>query len=786
MNTPLIERDSLKAITRELAEIIPTIRSHGDFYAMGQSEIAMPNLEVEGVGRISLPLLPVQAEQLIAIAARAPYGRGEETLVDPQVRRTWQIAADGVHLAGHSWTETLDAVVARVAAGLGVTGPVSAELYKLLVYDAGSFFVEHRDTEKAPGMFATLVVVLPSACSGGELIVRHRGREVCLDLYCSDSAQMSFAAFYADCVHEVRPVTSGFRLTLVYNLTRSGRRQPAVPPAYDKEQAAITALLRRWVVSKGSPDDSTPEKLIYPLEYAYTPAELAFGGLKNADAAAAAVLVRAAEAAACDLHLALVSIEEFGSAENCGYASRGRSRWRRARYGDEEDDVYRDDFDVGEIIERRLTVSNWRRPDGSHAAIAALPFEERELCPPGSFDGLEPDEQHFHEATGNEGASFDRTYRRAAFVLWPRARRLAVLNQAGLGVTLPYLTDLAERWRRSGEAQESPAWLEAHALAGHMLRGWPSPGYFGPAQADEVIGMMSSLTQLRDTMHVDAFLAAISGRWLYHGSENEVLACAIRLLSPERAAGLMEQIIVSYAQMRPGACAGLLARASADTPLAGSPILLRPAAAALVETLLGSRESPSRPDYLLRSDPIEPVLIIDLLIALDQLDTPSFADRVVGHVLENPASFGMDAIIVPAVLGLTEYTPVANVASVRRLRAACLEHLRGRISEPLEPPADFARANTVSCRCAHCTELGQFLVDPRRQQWALKAAQHFRSHVENAIRQHGCDLDFSTSRVGSPHSLVCKKNQASYERRERQREEDLRIVERLEVFPERG
>ena len=47
----------------------------------------------------------------------------------------------------------------RATAGLGVTGPVVADLYKLLVYDPGSFFVNHRDTEKAAGMFATLIIV---------------------------------------------------------------------------------------------------------------------------------------------------------------------------------------------------------------------------------------------------------------------------------------------------------------------------------------------------------------------------------------------------------------------------------------------------------------------------------------------------------------------------------------------------------------------------------------------------------------------------------------------------
>ena len=78
-----------------------------------------------------------------------------------------------------------------------------------------------------------------------------------------------------------------------------------------------------------------------------------------------------------------------------------------------------------------------------------FPFVEDELCPPDAFEDLTPDEQHFHEATGNEGASFERTYRRAGLVLWPTARRLAVLNQAGLRTTLPYLEDLTARWETS-------------------------------------------------------------------------------------------------------------------------------------------------------------------------------------------------------------------------------------------------------------------------------------------------------------------------------------------------
>ncbi len=457
----------MSTIASEFAEILSTVERPGDFCVAGTTEMFVTQLAVEGVGPVSLPLLAAQAEQLVAVAEQAPYGRGEETLVNTDVRRTWQIDAARVQIAGRHWARTLESIVARAAEGLGVTAPVGAELYKLLVYDQGSFFVSHRDTEKAPGMFATLVIVLPSIYTGGELLVRHQDRQVRLDLRCAEPSDAAFAAFYADCVHEVLPITSGCRLTLIYNLLRQGKGRLPKPPNYRPEQARLTDLLRRWGTRKPSTDDESSKKLIYSLEHAYTPAELSFPALKGPDAAAAGVVVGAAEEAGCDLYLALLSIEESGTAEHTGYHSRRRRRW----YTDDDEDE--DEYEIGEVYERSATLSDWRRPDGSPAELGDFPFEEEELSPPAAFEDLDADELHFHEATGNEGASFERTYHRAALVLWPRSRRLEVLNRAGLSVSLPYLGELARRWVKTGDDEGSPLWREAHELAGHMLRDWP-------------------------------------------------------------------------------------------------------------------------------------------------------------------------------------------------------------------------------------------------------------------------------------------------------------------------
>jgi hypothetical protein len=52
---------------------------------------------------------------------------------------------------------------------------------------------------------------------GGELMVRHNGLEVKFDWSAHPQA-IQWAAFYSDCEHEVLPVTSGYCVTLTYNL----------------------------------------------------------------------------------------------------------------------------------------------------------------------------------------------------------------------------------------------------------------------------------------------------------------------------------------------------------------------------------------------------------------------------------------------------------------------------------------------------------------------------------------------------------------------------------------
>ncbi|MCG6861793.1 MAG: hypothetical protein LJE70_11015 [Chromatiaceae bacterium] len=63
-----------------------------------------------------MPLLSAQAEQIIAVAELAPHGRGTNTLLDRDVRRTWQVGADRVRISGRLWVQDLPAVVDTLSA----------------------------------------------------------------------------------------------------------------------------------------------------------------------------------------------------------------------------------------------------------------------------------------------------------------------------------------------------------------------------------------------------------------------------------------------------------------------------------------------------------------------------------------------------------------------------------------------------------------------------------------------------------------------------------------------
>ncbi len=77
--------------TPRVLQIFDTLSEANQFLSYGSCSLELPGIEVDDVGEISLPISAATAKKLIKSADQAPYGRGEETIVDTDVRRVWQI-----------------------------------------------------------------------------------------------------------------------------------------------------------------------------------------------------------------------------------------------------------------------------------------------------------------------------------------------------------------------------------------------------------------------------------------------------------------------------------------------------------------------------------------------------------------------------------------------------------------------------------------------------------------------------------------------------------------------
>jgi len=111
------------------------IKHAGKYVAFGRKK-ALPILEPEGFGALPLPVVPALLPGLLQVATEAPYGRGPDTVVDPDVRRCHQISAERVSIPP-AFAKKVAGITRTACKALGVATGAESRLYKLLVYGPG-------------------------------------------------------------------------------------------------------------------------------------------------------------------------------------------------------------------------------------------------------------------------------------------------------------------------------------------------------------------------------------------------------------------------------------------------------------------------------------------------------------------------------------------------------------------------------------------------------------------------------------------------------------------------
>ena len=132
---------------RSIVESLNSLTRADSFANGGRYQFPLPALKINNVeGIVGLPVCEYEAKKIKAVCSQAPYGRGQETVVDTTVRNTWQLEPSQFTIMNAQWDSRIESLAAVVKKELGCDPAlnVRCELYKFLLYQQGNFFkVKH-------------------------------------------------------------------------------------------------------------------------------------------------------------------------------------------------------------------------------------------------------------------------------------------------------------------------------------------------------------------------------------------------------------------------------------------------------------------------------------------------------------------------------------------------------------------------------------------------------------------------------------------------------------------
>ncbi len=829
---------------KQLLNALGELADSTSFCTSGTCPLVLPGLVVNGVGEVSLPVSAREARRLVKHASQAPYGRGEETIVDTQVRRVWQLAPTQFRLENPKWDAFITDVVRSVKSEFAVKQKVTASLYKLLIYDKGSFFVPHRDTEKAHRMFATLVICLPSHHEGGTLIVSHAGQSREIDFSGKMSSyDLQYAAFYADCQHEVRPVTDGYRVCLVYNLATTVRKQQPAAPLFatsvesasnaikamfeedDERDMIVLPLLHQYTEAGLAPDpmgdsgedwdddeagdewgdqdeqdfydqaqeeaddadeedwnDDTPARKAAQhvsqqspdTDLPQSPINLEF---KGGDRARVDVLGQVAARTGCRAFVALLTHWQSGNPDygTIDYAPYGNS-WG---YGDDQDvsgENERAEFE--EVHDETISLKHWHSLTGEPQPFDELSLSESDIVSD-IPDEDRPYRQELHEATGNAGMSMERWYHQAVVVLWPESRHYHVLASQGAKNSVPALLALVESTSDPGKSED------CKTFAQRILDEWSYPTHHCDHPADSL-----------GTKMLQCVLAT---------NDSRLATRFFEVVLPQEYASLERDSLTSLAE--------LATWKSIERPLTSlfrkqDPDDYRASLRGLVSTfgtlasrggaLSSNRKSvckavlPEVTELVARWEKRRPTIgsnpfagVVDPLVrGICAVGARNDVKQLLSQVAAKPKHYDLHSVVIPAFRNLRsddEFAESSTLAqtAVRELGQFCIQQLQQRTAKKPQPPKNWKRSARVDCDCEDCRELVSFLKDKDAKVHRFPRRKDLRQHLHQQIDSYRLDCAHVTERVGRPYTLVCTKNQATYQRNLKQYETDCELLQEL-------
>ena len=753
-------------------------------------------LAVKAVGDIRLPVSPSRARTLIRHARQAPYGMGQETLFDTKIRNVWEIAKSKVQIDNRLWNQSLKPALEEIRLALDLPdGKLGATLDKLLIYEAGQFFVPHRDSERSDDMMATLVVVLPSEHKGGSLIVNHKDSHKRFSIRSPASKRLTLFSFYADCTHEIKPITDGYRVALSYNLNFT----PAKPKHKEQpkhDTAELQQALKAFFIQADDEDTvesrGSPEKLVYFLDHQYTQRSLSWSRFKGADKVRADALKSAANALDMHVNLCLVEVNEIWSAyekNDSGYDGFHRSYGGYSLYDEEWDDDELEDsgtsdekstsnasseYDLQELIDDNIFLKHWATSDKVQYSV--LSVSNRELFWTRACDEFAPHAEEYEGYMGNYGNTLDRQYQRAAVVMWPKNMHLRVLFKMDEAMGMRELLSLAQ-------GDPSTAAQEAMNIFDTL---WPdTPRLTSSASLSATLRLLSLLG---DKSLSTRALAAFAIDAVNKSQMKSLIKLGVlhgKAFCEQLVAGWIEPQNNRYRSMPLDWIEQLPRFCELLNELGGSAweCVAERLWHFYFEKLTDRHEVDSRsaaPSSRLADSSRQMMRLTAMYRSGQFLSGKGPITKLLQHVHDNRHIY-LDETLVSFLEQLSTFKHDSKHArALRALSQLVNETLNERLAKPPRAPDDWRMFVKLECKCADCSSLSTFLSSTEQFEYMPLAKQR-RLHLHRKIDHAELPVSHTTLRKGSPYVLQLAKKRVLFKNDEKRRKLDTELLARIEA-----
>ncbi len=719
-----------KSLKSAIIECLNNIKGGGTFCTDGTKKFIFPRLSIHGLGELAYPINELQARALISVAHKAPYGKGHDTILDSSVRSAWEIDGTNLKFEGLEWSELMEKILSKVQDSLGIKDyTIEAHIYKLLIYEKGDFFLTHKDSEKEKGMFGTLIVALPSYHKGAELHVSFDGVEKVID-FSRDSSEgkIVYAAFYADCDHEVKPLQEGYRIVLVYNLIqKSSEKEISV----QSSKIHIDCLKKCFTKLEAQICDSN-QPITVLLNHQYTPTNFKQENLKLNDRAKAFALLEAAKDAGFYANLCLVTATKEGSPLE-----------------------YDEDCEtIDEVYNESINIEKW--VEGKYPILGNVYLDENQIIAPFNIDDDEPFEVENSGYMGNYGPDITYWYHYGAVAIWTDEQHKNILFNSTDAIRIKWL-----KHYNAHREQLRQKDLEVARYLVQILSDQKKENLDFGCVIDWLI-LENNKEQLQNLGYrlLERYFFKINPeKWgelgEHYGIESisMLLDNHIEVWNPKRVKQLVAILYEFYEKRQ-------------FEEFITTQMSLLPSYFCKMATQLEVNEFPIAAETLIRLGELETAYPQTETWVVSLFDITSRCESY--EYLEN--------IWAKTLLKIEHFSPL-----IQKIFEETIKRYQFRVHNKPEPPKDWTRPIPQNTNYKNIWAiLEPFMQSPTTQVFEYRRVQKERDEMLYAIRNSSADLKTETIKKGSPHTLLITKTQDNYLSQMKIWNHDVMVLEKLE------